>query len=78
MANPAHDRAAKEIAQLRQDLEAHNYQYHVLDNPLVSDAEYDRLFRRLVELEKEFPELLTPDSPSLKVGAPPLEKFTTV
>ena len=78
MANPAHDRAAKEVAQLRKELETHNYQYHVLDNPLVSDAEYDRLFRRLVELEKEFPDLLTPDSPSLKVGAPPLEKFTTV
>ena len=50
----------------------------MLDNPLVSDAEYDRLFRRLLELEKEFPDLVTPDSPSLKVGAPPLEKFTTV
>jgi len=78
MANPAHDRAAKEVAELRQQLETHNYQYHVLDNPLVSDAEYDRLFRRLMELEKEFPDLVTPDSPSLKVGAPPLEKFTTV
>jgi len=78
MANTIHDRAAKEIAELRLEIEKHNYQYHVLDNPLVSDAEYDRLFRRLVELEKEFPDLTTPDSPSLKVGAPPLEKFTTV
>jgi DNA ligase (NAD+) len=78
MANTAHDRAAKEAAELRQELETHNYQYHVLDNPLVSDAEYDRLFRRLVELEKEFPELASADSPTLKVGAAPLEKFTTV
>jgi DNA ligase (NAD+) len=50
----------------------------MLDNPLVSDAEYDRLFRRLVELEKEFPDLASADSPTLKVGAAPLEKFTTV
>jgi DNA ligase (NAD+) len=78
MANTAHDRAAKEAAELRQELETHNYQYHVLDNPLVSDAEYDRLFRHLVELEKEFPDLASADSPTLKVGAAPLEKFTTV
>ncbi len=78
MAHTAHDHAAKEANELRLEIEKHNYQYHVLDNPLVSDAEYDRLFRRLVELEKEFPDLVTPDSPSLKVGAPPLEKFTTV
>ncbi|MGZ8487298.1 MAG: NAD-dependent DNA ligase LigA [Candidatus Binatia bacterium] len=78
MANTAHDRAAKEAAALCQELETHNYQYHVLDNPLVSDAEYDRLFRRLVELEKEFPDLASADSPTLKVGAAPLVKFTTV
>jgi DNA ligase (NAD+) len=78
MADTARDRAAKEAAELRQALETHNYQYHVLDNPLVSDAEYDRLFRRLVELEREFPDLATADSPTLKVGAPPLAKFTTV
>jgi DNA ligase (NAD+) len=78
MANTAYDRAAKEVTELRQELETHNYQYHMLDNPLVSDAEYDRLFRRLVELEKEFPDLASADSPTLKVGAAPLEKFTTV
>jgi len=78
MANPAHDRAAQEVTDLRREIEKHNYQYHVLDDPLVSDADYDRLFRRLVELEKEYPDLATPDSPSLKVGAPPLEKFNTV
>ncbi|HEX6800832.1 MAG TPA: NAD-dependent DNA ligase LigA [Candidatus Binatia bacterium] len=78
MAKTLKDSAAKEILDLRQQLDRHNYQYHVLDDPLVSDAEYDRLFRRLVELETEHPELATPDSPTQKVGAPPLEKFTTV
>ncbi|HUR70534.1 MAG TPA: hypothetical protein VMZ02_01020, partial [Candidatus Limnocylindrales bacterium] len=78
MATPSHDHAAKEVVELRQEIERHNYQYHVLDNPLVSDAEYDRLFRRLLELENEFPDLVLPDSPTLKVGAPPLQKFTTV
>src|SRR5574341_2410883 len=78
MAKTAHDRAAKEIFELREQIEKHNYQYHVLDSPLISDAEYDRLFRRLVELEHAHPELATADSPTQKVGAPPLEKFSTV
>ena len=70
--------AEKEIVELRQQIEKHNYQYHVLDDPLISDADYDRLFRRLVELEKAHPELASADSPTQKVGAPPLAKFTTV
>ncbi|HEY6998955.1 MAG TPA: NAD-dependent DNA ligase LigA [Candidatus Binatia bacterium] len=70
--------AAEEILRLRRAIEKHNYQYHVLDDPLISDAEYDRLFRRLLELEKKHPELATPDSPTQKVGAPPLERFSTV
>ena len=78
MADTSRERAAKEIFELRREINKHNYQYHVLDNPLISDAEYDRLFARLVELEKEHPELATPDSPTQKVGAPPLEKFSTV
>jgi DNA ligase (NAD+) len=78
MANTSRDRAEKEIFELRQEINKHNYQYHVLDNPLISDAEYDRLFARLAALEKEHPELATPDSPTQKVGAPPLEKFSTV
>ena len=78
MAKTSLDRAEKEILELRREIEKHNYQYHVLDNPLISDAEYDRLFGRLIELEKEHPELATPDSPTHKVGAPPLEKFSTV
>ena len=68
----------QEILDLRQQIEKHNYQYHVLDDPLISDAEYDRLFRRLVELEKEHPELISPDSPTQKVGAAPLANFKTV
>ncbi|HEX5607413.1 MAG TPA: NAD-dependent DNA ligase LigA [Candidatus Binatia bacterium] len=70
--------AGNEIVRLRRDIEKHNYQYHVLDDPLISDAEYDRLFRRLLELEKKHPELVTPDSPTQKVGGPPLERFSTV
>jgi DNA ligase (NAD+) len=68
----------REILELRQQIEKHNFHYHVLDNPLISDAEYDRLFRRLIELEKAHPELASPSSPTQKVGAPPLDKFTTV
>ena len=75
MAKTAPPAAEREISQLREQLDKHNYQYYVLDDPLISDADYDRLFRRLVELEQEHPELATPDSPTQKVGAPPLEKF---
>jgi DNA ligase (NAD+) len=81
-ANPApeqpHSTVEKEILALRQQIEKHNFQYHVLDDPLISDADYDRLFRRLAELEKAHPEFGSPDSPTQKVGAPPLGKFTTV
>jgi DNA ligase (NAD+) len=68
----------KELSRLRQEITRHNYQYHVLDEPVISDAEYDALFRRLVQLENEHPELATPDSPTQKIGAPPLDKFRTV
>ena len=78
MVSTSQDSAAKEVLELRRELDKHNYQYYVLDDPLISDAEYDRLFRRLVELEAEHPELSAADSPTQKVGAPPLEKFTTV
>ena len=78
MSKTARDLAEKEVLELRRQIQKHNYQYHVLDNPLISDAEYDRLFRRLVELEKAHPEMASADSPTQKVGAPPLEKFHTV
>lgn len=72
------DQARREITELRRQIEEHNYRYYVLDDPLISDAEYDRLFNRLVELERDYPELAAPDSPTQKVGAPPLDRFTTV
>ncbi|HEX9263403.1 MAG TPA: NAD-dependent DNA ligase LigA [Candidatus Binatia bacterium] len=78
MTQPSRQHAAEEVLELQREIEKHNYQYHVLDNPLISDAEYDRLFRRLLDLEKAHPELATPDSPTQKVGAPPLERFSTV
>ena len=68
----------REILSLREQLEKHNYHYYVLDDPEISDAEYDRLFRRLLDLEKAHPEFASPDSPTQKVGAPPLDKFLTV
>ena len=60
---------AREIEQLRQKLRYHSHRYHVLDSPEISDAEYDRLFDRLVELETQYPEAVTADSPTQKVGA---------
>lgn len=66
------------IAALRDLLNQYNYQYYVLDEPTVPDAEYDRLFNELKKLEQAHPELITPDSPTQRVGAPPLNKFSTV
>ncbi len=63
---------------LREQLELHNYSYHVLDAPQVPDVEYDRLFRELHALESDFPELLTADSPTQRVGAKPLAAFDNV
>jgi DNA ligase (NAD+) len=63
------------VAELRAAIERHNYRYHVLDDPEVSDAEYDRLFDELKGLEEQHPELATPDSPTRRVGAPPSERF---
>ena len=78
MAKNLESAAENEIIALRQELGKHNYQYHVLDNPLISDAEYDRLFQRLIELEAAHPQFSAPDSPTQKIGAPPLVKFKTV
>jgi len=63
---------------LRQQIELHNYRYHVMDDPEISDVEYDNLFRQLVELEEDHPELKRPDSPSRRIGAAPLDKFGSV
>ena len=66
------------IEQLRAQLNHHNYRYYVLDNPEISDAEYDTLMRELKQLEAEYPSLLTPDSPTQRVGAAPVEAFGLV
>src|SRR5262249_14344747 len=68
----------REVERLRREIEQHNYRYYVLDDPVVTDDEYDTLFRRLQALEEAHPELRTPDSPTQRVGAAPLEKFGTV
>ena len=71
-------RARAEIDKLREQIDRHNHLYYVLDNPEVTDAEYDALMRRLETLETEHPELLSPDSPTQRVGAKPSEKFAVV
>lgn len=70
--------AIKHIEFLREEINRHNYLYYILDSPEISDAEYDRLMRELEELEKKFPGLVTPDSPTQRVGAAPMEEFGTV
>ncbi|CAM3746231.1 NAD-dependent DNA ligase LigA [Bordetella sputigena] len=70
--------AQEEIARLRVEIEQHNYRYYVEDAPTVSDAEYDGLMRRLEALEKDHPELVTPESPTQRVGAAPLTAFGAV
>ncbi|MBW2427466.1 MAG: NAD-dependent DNA ligase LigA, partial [Deltaproteobacteria bacterium] len=63
---------------LREALHHHNYRYYVLDDPEISDAEYDRLMQELIRLEKAHPQLASADSPSARVGAPPLARFDTI
>lgn len=69
---------AQEIEQLRQKIRQHDYEYYVLNAPTISDQEYDRLFRRLQELEAAHPELITPDSPTQRVSERPIEGFASV
>ena len=68
----------KKIAKLREQINFHAHRYYDLDDPLIADSEYDRLFRELLELEERHPELVTPDSPSQRVGGRPLDAFSTV
>jgi DNA ligase (NAD+) len=70
--------AAQRCAKLRAEIEQHNIRYYQLDDPLISDAEYDALFRELQQLEAQHPELATPDSPTLRVGSKPLKQFAEV
>jgi DNA ligase (NAD+) len=74
---PPHSDPATRAAALRERLHHHNYRYHVLDDPEITDAEYDALLRELQELEAAQPEPVPPDSPTQRVGAAPLEQFTT-
>lgn len=67
-----------EVARLRRELEEHNYRYYVLNQPTISDAEYDRMFRQLQEIERAHPELDDPNSPTHRVGAPVQEGFGTI
>ena len=66
------------IEQLRAEINHHNYRYYVLDSPEISDAEYDELMRELKQLEEQYPQFLTPDSPTQRVGAAPVEAFGVV
>lgn len=66
------------IDQLRQQINEHNYRYYVLDAPIISDAAYDALLQQLKQLEQQHPEFITPDSPTQRVGAPPLKAFAEV
>lgn len=70
--------AKKRAARLREEIDHHSYRYHVLDDPAVADAEYDALVGELMEIEAEFPDLITPDSPTQRVGATPSNAFAPV
>jgi len=72
------NKVKRRIEELREVINHHNYRYYVLDSPEISDAEYDELMRELSKLEVEHPELVTPDSPTQRIGAPPVEAFGVV
>lgn len=71
------EKVQQRIGELRGEIEKHNYHYYVLDDPLISDSQFDLLMRELLELENQYPELVTPDSPSQRVGGQPLKGFKT-
>jgi DNA ligase (NAD+) len=72
------DSIIKKIAQLKKKINEHNYRYHILDEPLISDAAYDKLFRELEDLEKQHPQLISNDSPTQRIGSTPLTSFQQV
>lgn len=72
------DNLTNRLAELRKEINYHSYRYHTLDDPIISDVEYDRLMQELRNLEAEHPELVTPDSPTQRVGAKPLDSFEKV
>src|SRR5262249_42319866 len=69
--------AVQRAEKLRKLIDHHNHRYYVMDDPEITDAEYDRLLRELMDLEARHPALATPDSPTQRVGAAPQEKFST-
>src|SRR5215475_6985111 len=75
---PAVKDAEKKIESLRETIRHHEYLYYVLDQPAISDQEFDRLMRQLKDLEAEHPDLITPDSPTQRVGGKPREGFVKV
>jgi DNA ligase (NAD+) len=75
---PTSDNFPPDIEQLRQEINLHNYRYYALDDPQITDADYDRLMQRLRQLEEQYPQSVTPDSPTQRVGATPLSAFQTV
>ncbi len=72
------EQARRRAEELREQINYHNHRYYVLDSPVISDAEYDRLLRELQQIEAQHPELITPDSPTQRVGAAPLPEFGQV
>ena len=68
----------EKIKSLRKQINDHNYQYYVLDNPIISDSEYDKLLNELESIEKEYPEFIVPESPTQRIGATPIESFGTI
>ena len=72
------EKIREEVQKLRDEIEYHNYRYYVLSSPVISDEEYDKLMKRLIELEEKYPELKTPDSPTQRVGESHVEGFETV
>jgi len=78
MASAIDNEIVDKVSNLRKALHHHNYRYYVLDDPEISDAEYDRLMQTLIRLEQAYPQLVRTDSPSVRVGAPPLAKFDTL
>jgi len=72
------DKVLQRVQRLREEIQHHNYLYYVLDAPEIPDAEYDRLLRELQQIEGQHPELITPDSPTQRVGAEPLKAFAEV
>lgn len=69
---------AQRIAKLREQIREHNYRYYVLDDPIIDDAEYDQLMRELIDLEAKYPELISPDSPTQRIGHSVVSSFTPV